>query len=214
MVIGRRSGGHGEGEMPGGAASRVAPDAATTATEPKGSERPPMRLRAVFEAHYDLVWRSLLRFGVPERDVDDAAQEVFMVLSRRLDDVELGKERSFLLGTAHRVAADARRARRRRPGLDGPDEPDDLTDNAPSIEDLTDRRRARALLEQVLEAMSEDERAVFVLYELEGLAGPAIAEALELAPGTVASRLRRARQTYEQAVRRLRARLRREVGDA
>lgn len=175
----------------------------------------PTRLRALFEAHYDLVWRTVRRFGVPESDVDDAAQEVFMVLSRRLSDVDVGRERAFLLGTAYRVAADTRRARRRRPGLEaGAAEPDQLTDDAPSIEDLTDRRRARVLLEQILDAMDDDARAVFVLYELEGLKGPAIAEALDLPAGTVASRLRRARASYEASVTRIRARLRREAPDA
>lgn len=220
MVIDAGSGGHDQGDMHDGAATRVVPDPASrpqdlaSERDDAGPTRARARLRAVFEAHYDLVWRSLRRFGVPEADVDDAAQEAFMVFSRRIEQVERGKERAFLLGTAYRVASDARRARQRRPGLDGATEPDTLTDGAPSLEDLTDRRRARALLEEVLESMPEDARAVFVLYELEGLAGRAIAEALDLPQGTVASRLRRGREAYEQAVRRIRARLRREVDDA
>src|SRR5438093_6065586 len=68
------------------------------------------RLAAMFEAHFALVWRSLRRLGVHPDAVDDAAQEVFVVASRRLAAIENGKEKAFLLGTALRVAADARRA--------------------------------------------------------------------------------------------------------
>src|SRR5258706_514128 len=71
------------------------------------------RIRALFELHYDFVWRSLRRLGVPTDAADDGAQEVFVVAARRIGDIILGAERSFLFGTAMRVASQARRARAR-----------------------------------------------------------------------------------------------------
>jgi RNA polymerase sigma-70 factor (ECF subfamily) len=72
-------------------------------------------------------------------------------------------------------------------------------------DDLADRQKARALLDQVLDQMDEKVRAVFVLFELEELSTAQIAEMLELPPGTVASRLRRARESFGAIVKRMRA---------
>src|SRR5262249_1995398 len=72
------------------------------------------RLRAIVAHHFDPVWRALKRLGVPEAGVDDAAQQVFIVASRRLAEIERGREREYLLGIALRVASDARRALSRR----------------------------------------------------------------------------------------------------
>ncbi len=164
----------------------------------------------MFDQHYDVVWRSLRRFGVASDEVDDAAQEVFIVAARRLDDIEIGKERSFLFSTAMRVASDARRARaRRRTTADGSEALAEVKDPCPTADVLSDRLRARELLDQVLDTMSEDQRSVFVLFELEGMTMAAIAEDLDLPSGTVASRLRRAREHYQRQVDRLRATLER-----
>lgn len=164
------------------------------------------RLRALFDAHFDFVWRSVRRLGVDAGAADDAAQEVFVVASRRLDDVEPGKERAFLFGTAMRVAADARRARARRPIVADADAVDRAVDTGASMDDLADRERARALLDAILDEMELELRAVFVLYELEELTMSEIASCLDLPPGTVASRLRRAREDWQARVARHRAR--------
>lgn len=163
------------------------------------------RLRLLVDDHFDLVWRSLRRFGVPEADTDDAAQEVFVVLSRRLNDVEAGAERAFLLGTAVRVASTRRRAAHRRPEL-LMDCPADAVDPAPDPEQLTKQLRARRLLDALLDELDDDVRTVFVLFELEELATTEIAAVLTLPVGTVASRLRRAREQFHAASARFRAR--------
>src|SRR5690242_17321725 len=83
---------------------------------PAGRERPfilaASRLRALQEEHFEFLWRSLRRLGVPEADVDDAVQQVFLVAARR--EILPGSERSFLFATALRVASHARRTLRRR----------------------------------------------------------------------------------------------------
>jgi RNA polymerase sigma-70 factor (ECF subfamily) len=173
---------------------------------PLAPVRDPARLRAMLEAHYDLVWRSLRRFGVRAGDVDDAAQQVFLVAARKLDAVEPGAERSFLVGTAMRVASDARRAASRRREVQDDEPLRERRDSSPGPEELADRRRARALLDEVLDAMPLDLRAVFVLFELEELPTAEIAALVGVPVGTAASRLRRAREEFHRIAARMRAR--------
>jgi RNA polymerase sigma-70 factor (ECF subfamily) len=158
------------------------------------------RLRRAIDEHYDVLWRALRRFGVPEAHVEDSAQQALIVFSNRLADVPPGSERAFLYGTAVRVASDVRKrlARSREVSDEGVEQ---NASPAPNAEELVDARRARQLLDGVLEAMPMDLRTVFVLYELEEMTMAAIATALELPAGTVASRLRRARENFEASVR-------------
>jgi RNA polymerase sigma-70 factor (ECF subfamily) len=163
------------------------------------------RLSTMFHEHFDFVWRAVRRLGVPADAVDDAAQEVFVVASRRLEAIAVGKEKAFLAGTAVRVAADARRSRsrRRQTPVDDVAEP---RDPAPSADELVERKRARELLDDIVNELPEDTRPVFVLFELEGMTMAEIAGSLDVPPGTVASRLRRARELFAAAVARLEAR--------
>ena len=163
------------------------------------------RLTSLFHAHFDLVWRTVRRLGVPPEAIDDAAQEVFVIASRRLASIEHGKERAFLYGTAVRVASTARRTsgRRRQVQPSRSDDAPDPSDPGPSADELVERKRARELLDQLVARLPDDTRPVFVLYELEGLTMEEIATCLEVPPGTVASRLRRAREVFQAAVARM-----------
>jgi RNA polymerase sigma-70 factor (ECF subfamily) len=155
------------------------------------------RLRRIVDAHFDALWRFLRRLGIPEGDVDDAVQEVILVLARKLDDVESGSERAFVLSTAFRVASDVRRRTKRRREVD--EAPLlHMVSPGPDPEASVEQRRLGVLFAQVLEQLSLELRAVFVLYELEELTMAEIARTLELPPGTVASRLRRGRETFER----------------
>lgn len=160
------------------------------------------RLEVLVRAHFESTWRFVRRLGFPEHDVDDVMQEVILVVARKLENISVGSERAFVMSTAYRVAADLRRARGRRIAVDV-DDVRNLADALPGPDALTDQHRARHLLEQVLETMPLELRAVFVLYELEGSTMAEIAETLSLAPGTVASRLRRARELFEARVARI-----------
>jgi RNA polymerase sigma-70 factor (ECF subfamily) len=177
----------------------------TRAAEPVFSDPEPKRRFALMVTqHHGKVWRSLRRLGVPESDTDDATQQVFMVAHRRLADIPPESELSFLLQTALRVAADYRRSRRRR-REDETGEIPVLADTAANPEEVAERLRARALLDRVLEAMPEDMRCVFVLFELDELSTPEVAKVLHIPRGTVASRLRRAREIFREIVSRLSA---------
>lgn len=167
-------------------------------------ERPNPRLRVLVDAHYDFVWRSLRRLGVHDADVDDAAQQVFVTASRKLEAIRRGCERSFLFQTALRVASDSRRTRRRRREV-AEDElgyTEEPRDPAPATDDLVDLRRARAQLDEILDDMPLDLRAVFVLFELDEATLAEISALLHVPVGTVASRLRRARLQFREAATR------------
>lgn len=165
----------------------------------------PARLRALVEEHLAFLWRSMVRLGVPRADADDAVQQVFLVAARKLPEIEPGRERAFLFGAAFRIANRARRTlHRRREVLEG--EPAEQAAPEPDPEELLDRARARAALDAILDTMPLELRAVFVLFELEQLTISEIAPMLELPPGTAASRLRRAREHFQAAVKRIEAR--------
>lgn len=167
-------------------------------------ERDDARLRAIFDEHYAFVWRYLRRMGLLPADADDAAQQVFVVLSRKLDRVELGKERAFLCGTATRICSEVRRARSRRREVQGAEVAEPI-DGRLGPEGIADRARARALLDLVLDQMDDSLRTVFVLFEIEEMSTADIAALIEVPTGTAASRLRRAREQFRAIIKRMRA---------
>lgn len=150
--------------------------------------------------HLDFVWRSLRRFGVPGADVDDATQQVFLIANQKLDKIRPGSERAFLVGVATRVASHARRSLHRREAAELSLSSTPRAEN-PDPEELTERLEARELLDRVLDTMPLDLRSVFVLFELEELSVDQISRALVLPRGTVATRLRRAREVFHEAAR-------------
>jgi RNA polymerase sigma-70 factor, ECF subfamily len=163
-----------------------------------------IRPRELFEAHYDFVWRSLRGLGVPQAALDDGAQKVFVLAFQKMDAIVPGSERPFLFRLATGIAANLRRSVRRNREVD-----DDLAfeghaDSAPDPEELASRGQARELLEEVLKSMPADLRMVFVLFELEEMAIADIATSLDIAVGTVGSRLRRARKKFHIEVKRVR----------
>jgi len=161
------------------------------------------RLRAAVVEHYEFVWRTFRRLGVAEREVEDAAQKVLLVLSRRIDDVRPGAERAFMVATATRLASDYRKKYlRSREDLD-PAALEMRASTGPSIEELVDQGRARDLLDVVLSEMPDELRTVFIFFEFEDMTTSAIAALLDLPMGTVASRLRRARMLFETIAARL-----------
>jgi len=159
-------------------------------------------------AHFDFVWRSLRRLGLSAVDADDGAQEVFVIASRKLSSIAAQSEKRFLFATVLRVASTRRRGlKRRREQAFAEEEPLSQRERSePGPERLAELARARRDLDAILAAMKLEQRAVFVLYELEELTVPEIASLLDVPAGTVSSRLRVAREEFDQSLRRLRAR--------
>jgi len=164
-----------------------------------------VRLARLVTEQFTFVWRLLRRIGVPASDADDAAQQVFIAVSQRIPDIRADAERAFLFSTALHVGARARRSRGRKREEFGV-ELEHQVDPAPSQEELLDRQRAREMLDVMLEEMPLELRVVFVLYEIEQLTSVEIAEIVEVPVGTVASRLRRAREDFQARIARAEAR--------
>jgi RNA polymerase sigma-70 factor, ECF subfamily len=160
------------------------------------------QIARVFSGQADFVWRSLRRLGVPIADVDDALQEVFLVVYRRIADYEdRGFMRAWIFSISRRVSSHyhrgAKRTEERRRGL--------VPDAAESdVEELVTRREAEQLVNGFLEELQEPQRSVFYLSEGEGLTAPEIAAALDVNLNTVYGRLRQARKRFEDVVLRAR----------
>lgn len=161
------------------------------------------RLRRMVDEHIDFVARVLRNAGTPAAEIDDEVQRTFITVARRLDDVRVGSEKSFLLQTALNVAAHARRTAARRREVSADEAPELIDPATPEL--LADRKKARRLLDRVLDEMETDLRTVFVLYEFEELSMAEIATVLAIPSGTVASRLRRARGQFKERVQALEA---------
>ncbi len=179
--------------------------------EPRGSVEPSsleaarsVRFRRVFDEHFPFVWRTLRRLGVTQASLPDASQRVFWAAARRIEDIPDERARGFLFGTARRVAADFRRLGQRI--VSTPDDELVVDVATPSAEELLDQKRARELLDELLDALDDDLREMLVLQEGEGMSLSEIAELLEIPLGTAASRLRRAREEFRRRLKRCMAR--------
>src|SRR4051812_12989276 len=176
------------------------------AEEPRVTQRTDPRLERMFREHHERVWRTLRRFGLSPEAAADATQQAFLIAAERLDDIRPGSERAFLFGTALRLGRGAHR-RDRRMELD---DAMDLRENSGShADELIDQQRRLTLAERVLATLEQDLLEVFVLFELEGMTTPEIAELLGVPLGTAASRLRRAREAFRAAASRVERSVRR-----
>jgi RNA polymerase sigma-70 factor (ECF subfamily) len=155
------------------------------------------RLERMFVAHHALVWRTLRRRGLTPDAAGDATQQTFLVAAERLADINPDSERAFLVGTALRVARTLGR-KTGRLQLET-----DMDTHAAEGPNVGDERAAIELLDLALSKVDPGLAEVFVLFELEGLSSPEIAALLEIPLGTVASRLRRAREQFRVVVGRL-----------
>lgn len=157
--------------------------------------------RAFAEAyaqHYAAVWRCLRALGVPPDHVDDAVQDVFLVVHRRLPGFDHAAPlRRWILGIARNVALKVHERRHRPPPRLALVQPE-----PPAPEELLARRDAAEVVARFLDALDPDQRAVFVLAQLEGLDMPEIARTLGINLNTAYSRLRLARRRFERVVAR------------
>jgi RNA polymerase sigma-70 factor (ECF subfamily) len=156
----------------------------------------------VFQEHAPYVWRAVRRLGVAEADADDVCQDVFVVVHRKLGTFHGRSLRTWLYGICLRVASEHRRRpyQRREQVVEAvPDEGVDA-----SQEDELERRRALALLDEALDQLDDDKRAVFVLFELEQMPMVEVAEAARCPLQTAYSRLYAARKIVEAVLDRAR----------
>jgi RNA polymerase sigma-70 factor (ECF subfamily) len=159
---------------------------------------PPLTLEDIYRGHFDFVWRTLRRLGVREEDAKDAAQEVFIVVHRKLPEFAgRSKVTTWLYGICFRVASERRRARQTT--ALAPDAVAALPSPDRDPGAAAEHHEGLRVLEQILERLPDEQRAVFCLFELEGTTCERIAELVGIPLGTVYSRLRLARAAFENA---------------
>jgi RNA polymerase sigma-70 factor (ECF subfamily) len=168
----------------------------------------------LYDHYVDFVWRSARRLGVQDDAADDVVQQVFVVVHRRLSEFEgRASVKSWLFAILLRVVQDHRRSlRRKSPHLAAealdPDALPAATGASDPYEALS-RAEASHLINQLLECLDKERRAVFVMAELEQMTPAEIAEALGVDAKVVYARLRAARADFEEAAARLRKRVER-----
>ncbi|MET0343633.1 MAG: sigma-70 family RNA polymerase sigma factor [Polyangiales bacterium] len=156
-------------------------------------KRPERDFGALFREHAPFVWRVLRRHGVREADLEDACQEVFTIVHRRLPEFEgRAQLRTWIYEIARRVALAHGRKERGRGEVS--DERAELRDADASPERVLERKRAMAWLEDALTRLSELKREAFVLYELEEMTLAEVAEALGCGLNTAHYRVTTARE--------------------
>lgn len=157
----------------------------------------------LYAEHFSLVWRSLLRLGVWQSQVEDAVQDVFLVAHRKLHEYEgRSAPTTWLYGIALRVAKDYRRAEarleKRKARLTREQAAEPTAGEGPA--DALARKEANRVLHELLDLLPADQRELLVLVDLEGLAISEVAPLVGLRLRTCQRRLKSARLTFEVAL--------------
>jgi RNA polymerase sigma-70 factor (ECF subfamily) len=161
----------------------------------------PLTFAQVYEAHVDFVWRTLRHLGVPAQDLADVCQEVFIVIHRQLPAFE---GRSRITTWIFQICINHARDRARKAHVRHEVLADNGLDRVPAVarDPLAEleHKTDLVLFQGALEAMNLDQRATFILFEIEGMSGAEVAEALQVPIGTAYTRLRLARQAFHEAL--------------
>ncbi len=156
----------------------------------------------IYEAELDYVWNSLRRLGVAPAHLEDLTHDVFAVAWKKLADYDPSRPiRPWLFGIAMRLASDFRQLAWQKREVSGDDV--DAQDAAPTSDEWVARRQAQAMVKKALDTLPMERRAVFVMHELDGIAIPEVAQALDVPLNTAYSRLRLARRDFAEAVEQL-----------
>ena len=159
----------------------------------------------IYDEHFDYIWRLLRRFGARERDQEDLAHDVFVAVHRSLERYDQARPlRPWLFGIAFRVVSDYRRKASFEREVPVDEHP--TASSAPQAIAHLEAVERRALVQHGLERLPLEQRAVFVMHEMEGVAVVEIARALGISDNTCYSRLRLARERFTKSVRAIAAR--------
>ena len=153
------------------------------------------RFHALYREHFDFVFRNLRRLGVADASVEDALQDVYVVVLRRIDEFSGTHVKAWLFAILVRVASNYRRSFRRRAPLE-PLREEQLVSAQPGPFEQAARQQSRRILHAFLDSLDDNRRAVFVMAELEQMTAPEIAQAISANVNTVYSWLRGARAEF------------------
>jgi RNA polymerase sigma-70 factor (ECF subfamily) len=158
----------------------------------------------VYRAQFDFVWRVLRGMGVAEAQLEDATQEVFMVVLKKLESFDgRANVKTWLFEIALRVASNQRRTVRRKGGHASLN--DELPHRGPGPAEIAESRRSLEMVLSIMDSLDEPLRVVLFLTELEQMTTPEIAALTGWNINTISARLRRARETFGKELARRRA---------
>jgi len=158
------------------------------------------RSAAAFRIEFEYVQRTLRRLGTDRSEVDDLAQEVFLVLHRRWSEYDQSRPlRPYLFGIAVRIALANQRKRMREVAFGNIE----LGDDGPGPEEVLSNKQTRALLQAALKRIPLPRRTVLVMHELDHVPVTEVAATLSIPLFTVYSRLRKAREELKLATQRI-----------
>jgi RNA polymerase sigma-70 factor (ECF subfamily) len=177
--------------------------------DPGLSPSPVPTFQAIYKQYFDFVWSSARHLGAARDAIDDVVQDVFIVIDAKLVTLRYPEAlRSWIYGIVRRTVSDYRRSSRTRDAagarlgvelkLTRPSQPSPL--------DVAERNAELDLLESVLAELDEPKREVFVMVEVLEMTVPEVVQSLEIPLNTAYSRLRMARQAFEEALARHEAR--------
>jgi RNA polymerase sigma-70 factor (ECF subfamily) len=177
--------------------------------DPGLSYLPVPTLQTIYKQYFDFVWSSARHLGVAGDAIDDVVQDVFIVIHSRLATLQRPEAlRSWIYGIVRRTVSDHRRAKRTRDaaGVRLGAELKSSQPSQPSPLDMAERNAELELLESVLAELDEPKREIFVMVEVLEMTVPEVVQALEIPLNTAYSRLRMARQSFEEVLVRHEAR--------
>jgi RNA polymerase sigma-70 factor (ECF subfamily) len=155
---------------------------------------------AIYKQYLDFVWSSAGHLGAGPDIIDDVVQDVFIVIHSKISTLQRPEAlKSWIYGIARRTVSDYRRSRRTRDAA-GASLSAEPKSSRPSPLDMAERSAELALLESLLAQLDETKREVFVMVEILEMTVPEVVQALDIPLNTAYSRLRLARQDFEQAL--------------
>ena len=158
------------------------------------------RFREIYETWFDHILKWLYAFGVPSSETEDLAQEIFLVVRRKLARFDGNNLPGWLYRITQLTVRDHRRrswfknlvVRRREIDLT------EVSHGGQSPERRYEQHENQRIFQGLMQQMSEKRRTTFVLFEVEGYSGQEIAEMHDVPLGTVWTRLHHARKDFRR----------------
>jgi RNA polymerase sigma-70 factor (ECF subfamily) len=191
--------------MAGNSAARASASPAPTDPGKASTAKDLPSFATIYKLYFDLVWTSARRLGVSQQAADDVVQEVFVIIHSRLHTVQQPDSlRSWIYGVVRRTVSGYHRSRKAKDAttIDVGFFEESLESSQLTPFEHTQQSAQLQLLAKLLRDLDDAKREVFVLAELEEMTAPEISESLDIPLNTVYSRLRAARQLFEQALAR------------
>jgi RNA polymerase sigma-70 factor (ECF subfamily) len=160
-------------------------------------EHQSLDFRAVYDAHFDFVWRFAANRGVPQSALDDVVQEVFVVVSRQLTGFQGNSALRTWIAAITRNVVRGYRRKRSNAATGEPLEDDEHASALPTPSEALEQKSAGQLLDLILARMTELQREAFILCEIEGMSAVEVAEVLSANENTVRTRLHDARKVFD-----------------